>query len=191
MRKKIYIYQGLENTFSSISVQLTLKINFNIFLEYIHIYSSRSVIFFMFLKKKASSAYQSCINLINNAEQNPVKLWNIFCKFEKWFSTLTYCKTQFIPVIKAEFSASLLQSSEIILIFWFVWCVCFRWPDGSTGPEVWPVCSEVHMWPVIPSLCSSCSSMSTAVTGNSIHRCIIYCHRSTARQYSESPLLML
>ncbi len=36
-----------------------------------------------------------------------------------------YCKTSFISVIKAEFSASLLQSSvshdpsEIILIYWF------------------------------------------------------------------------
>ncbi len=42
-----------------------------------------------------------------------------------FFSILIYFKITFIPVIKAEFSASLLQSSvhdpsEIILICWFI-----------------------------------------------------------------------
>ncbi len=65
--------------------------------------------------------YQSCIYLIKDTEEN--------CNIAKYdnnlkylFSVLIYFKMSFISVIKAEFSASLLQSSvshdpsEIILI---------------------------------------------------------------------------
>ncbi len=49
-----------------------------------------------------------------------------YCNLKQQFSILIYFKIEFIYVIEAEFSASLLQSSvsrdpsEIILIYWFI-----------------------------------------------------------------------
>ncbi len=67
-----------------------------------------------------SYAHQACIYLIINTEKNCEILLQFKIMF--FYFNIGYFKILFIPVIKAEFSASLLQSSvshdpsEIILV---------------------------------------------------------------------------
>ncbi len=84
--------------------------------------SLSSVRFFMLLK--VSSAHQGCIYLIKNTVKR-VKLWNIITISNNYFQFEYIVKCNLFLWCKAEYSASLLQSSvsydpsEIILIWWF------------------------------------------------------------------------
>ncbi len=74
--------------------------------------------------KEVSSAHQVCIYLIKNARKTVI-LWNIITIQNNCFLFVYIVKCHFFLWCKAEFSASLLQSSvshdpsEIILIYWF------------------------------------------------------------------------
>ncbi len=79
---------------------------------------------FLLFLKKVSYGHQAYIYLIKNTIKTVI-MWNIITIWKRYFIFECILKTSFIPVIKAVFSASLLQSSvshdssEIILICWF------------------------------------------------------------------------
>jgi len=64
----------------------------------------------------------------------PSKTVKYFCKFKNRFSTLTYSKTPFISMIKAEFSASLLlRNHPNVLICLMCLFQVARWEHRTRG----------------------------------------------------------
>ncbi len=103
-------------------------VHFYVFVPDVRLYSSiqslGSVRFFNVSKILLCSPRLHLFSWLKNIVKKPVILWNI-CIIENGSFVFKYILKCNIPVIKAEFSASLLQSSvshdpsEIILICWF------------------------------------------------------------------------